>query len=69
MLDINHKTNSSAYSIDLCLLTLGKNPVEQVHEHWVLGVITDEELKWQCRIGNICMHLSKHPISAYQPGH
>ena len=28
-------------------LTLGKSPVQQVREHRVLGVITDEELKWQ----------------------
>ena len=41
-------------------LTLGKNPVQQVREHRVLGVIIDEELKWQSHIDNICKHLSKN---------
>ena len=35
-------------------LTLGKKPVQQVREHRVLGVIIDEELKWQSHIDNIC---------------
>ena len=37
-----------------------KSPVEQVREHQVLGVIIDEELKWQSHIDNICKHLSKN---------
>ena len=41
-------------------LTLGKIPVQQVHEHLVLGVMTDEELKWQFHIDNICKHISKN---------
>ena len=40
--------------------TLGKNPVQQVREHRLLGVIIDEELKWQSHIDNICKHLSKN---------
>ena len=31
-------------------LNLGKNYVEQVREHRVLGVVTDDELKWQPQI-------------------
>ena len=41
-------------------LTLEKSPVQQVCEHRVLGVIIDEELKWQSHIDNICKHLSKN---------
>ena len=41
-------------------LTLGKSPVQQVREHRVLGVIIDEELKWQSHIDNICKHLAKN---------
>ena len=41
-------------------LTLGKTPVQQVREHRVLGVIIDEELKWQSHIGNVCKHVSKN---------
>ena len=41
-------------------LTLGKIPIQLVHEHRVLGVITDEKLKWQSHIDNICKHLSKN---------
>ena len=38
-------------------LTLGKCPVQQVREHWVLGVIIDEE---QSHAVNICKHLYKN---------
>ena len=41
-------------------LTLGKTPVQQVREHRVLGVIIDEELKWQSHIDNVCKHVSKN---------
>ena len=41
-------------------LTLGKTPVQQVREHRVLGVIIDEELKWQSHIDNMCKHVSKN---------
>ena len=41
-------------------LTLGKNPVQQVGEHWVLGVIIDEQLRRQSHIDNICKHVSKN---------
>ena len=33
-------------------LTLGKSPVQQVREHRILGIIIDEELKWQSHIDN-----------------
>ena len=35
-------------------VTLGTNIIEQVREHRVLGITTDEELKWQPHIDNIC---------------
>ena len=41
-------------------LTLGKTPVQQLREHRVLGVIIDEELKWQSHIDNVCKHVSKN---------
>ena len=41
-------------------LTLEKTPVQQEREHRVLGVIIDEELKWQSHIDNICKHVSKN---------
>ena len=41
-------------------LSLGKKPVQQVREHRVLGVIIDEELKWQSHIDNMCKHLFKN---------
>ena len=50
-------------------LTLGKSPVEQVREHRVLGVITDEELKWQSHVDNICKHLSKNVFLLSQVRH
>ena len=41
-------------------LTLRKTRVQQVREHRVLGVIIDEELKWQSHIDNVCKHVSKN---------
>ena len=38
-------------------LTLGTDIVEQIHEHRVLGVTLDEELKWQSHIDNVCKQL------------
>ena len=35
-------------------LTLEKTDIEQVHEHRVLGVTTDAEMKWQPRLSNVC---------------
>ena len=37
-------------------LTLRKTPVQQVREHRVLGVIIDEELKWQSHIMYVNMY-------------
>ena len=50
-------------------LTLGKTPVQQVREHRVLGVIIDEELKWQSHIDNVCKHVSKKKILLSQLRH
>ena len=41
-------------------LTLGKNPVQQVGEHWVQGLIIDEQLRRQSHIDNVCKHVSKN---------
>ena len=38
-------------------LTLDTNIMEQVREHRVLRVTTDEELKWQPHIDNVCKQL------------
>ena len=50
-------------------LTRGESPVQQVHEHRVLGVITEEELKWQSHIDNICKHLSNNLLMLSQLRH
>ena len=34
-------------------LAFGKNPVEQVCDHRVLGVVSDDDLKWQSHIDSI----------------
>ena len=39
-------------------LILGKT--EQVHEHRVLGVTIDTELKWQSHLNNVCKIVSKN---------
>ena len=41
-------------------LTLGRNSVQQVGEHWVQGLIIDEQLRRQSHIDNICKHVSKN---------
>ena len=40
--------------------TLEKRPVQQVREHRILGVIIDEELKWQSHTDNVCKHFSRN---------
>ena len=40
-------------------LTLEKTDIEQVHEHCVLGVIIDAEMKWQSQLSNVCKIVSK----------
>ena len=41
-------------------LTLGTNITEQVREHRVLGITTDEVLNWQPYIGNICKQVARN---------
>ena len=41
-------------------LILGTNIIEQVREHRVLGITTDEELKWQLHIDNICKQVARN---------
>ena len=41
-------------------LTLGTNITEQVREHRVLEITSDEELKWQPHIDNICKHVARN---------
>ena len=41
-------------------LTLGTNITEHVREHRVLGITTDEELKWQRHIDNICKQVARN---------
>ena len=38
-------------------LTLDTNIMEQVREHRIVRVTTDEELKWQPHIDNVCKQL------------
>ena len=40
-------------------LTLDKTDIEQVHEHLVLGVTIDAEMKWQSHLSNVCKITSK----------
>ena len=40
-------------------LTLEKTDTEQVHEHRVLGVTIDAEIKWQSQLSNVCKTVSK----------
>ena len=35
-------------------LTLAKTDIEQVHEHLVLGVTIDAEMKWQSHLSIVC---------------
>ena len=41
-------------------LTLEKTDIEQVHEHRVLGVTIDAEMKWQSQLNNVCKIVSKN---------
>ena len=41
-------------------LEVNGNVIEQVHEHRVLGVIVDEELKWQSHINHISKQLARN---------
>ena len=43
-------------------LILGTNIIEQVREHRVLGITTDEELKWQLHIDNTCEQVARKKI-------
>jgi hypothetical protein len=43
-----HQTNKFALS-----LSIDSNKIDQVHEHRVLGVVLDEELKWQSHIDSV----------------
>ena len=40
-------------------LTLEKTDIEQIHEHRVLGVTIDAEMKWQSQLSNVCKTVSK----------
>ena len=40
-------------------LTLEKTDIEQVHEHLVLGVTIDAEIKWRSHVSNVCKTVSK----------
>ena len=41
-------------------LNLEKTDIEQVHEHRVLGVTIDAEMKWQSHLSNVCKTVSKN---------
>ena len=43
-------------------LTLEKTDIEQVHEHLVLGVTIDAEMKWQSHLSNVCKIVSKQKL-------
>ena len=40
-------------------LTPEKTDIEQVHEHHVLGVTIDAEIKWRSHVSNVCKTVSK----------
>ena len=40
--------------------TLQKTDNEQVHEHRILGVTIDAEMKWQSQLSNVCKIVSKN---------
>ena len=40
-------------------LALEKTDIEQVHEHRVLGVTIDTEMKWQSHLSNVCKIVQK----------
>ena len=41
-------------------LTLEKTDIEQVHEHRVLGVTINAEMKWQSQLSNVYTIVSKN---------
>jgi hypothetical protein len=41
-------------------LKLNADPIEQVTSHRVLGIIVDQELRWDVHVKNICKKLSKN---------
>ena len=40
-------------------LTLEKTDIEQIHEHRVLGVTINAEMKWQSQLSNVYKIVSK----------
>ena len=45
----------------LCLnVSLGSTSIEQVSQHRLLGIIIDDQLKWQAHTENLCKKLSKN---------
>ena len=46
-------------------LTLEKTDIEQVHEHRVLGVTIDAEMKWQSHLSNVCKIVSKKTFPTF----
>ena len=45
---------------DSLSLLLDSTPVEQVHEHRVLGIIIDDQFKWEAHTDNVCKKLSQN---------
>ena len=41
-------------------LSVGSSSIEQVREHRVLGVILDQEMKWEAHISSLCKRLSRN---------
>lgn len=46
-----------------------KTDIKQAHEHRVLGVIVDAEIKWQPQLNNLCKLVSKNLFLFSQLGH
>ena len=42
------------------LLTINSSRIKQVREHRVLGVILDQEMKWEAHISSLCKKLSRN---------
>ena len=42
------------------LLSVNSSNIEQVREHRVLGVILDQEMKWEAHINSLCKRLSRN---------
>ena len=41
------------------LLSVNSSNIEQVREHRVLGVILDQEMKWEAHINSLCKRISR----------